>query len=130
VRLIADAEQQDIRCSSRRHDAEIVRTEGGLGVDVEFQGKPRETAFNDAAANHRIEKDDGLRAVQVLAEDGDRKFHARRPALRVDRSERREPSFDFVGRAGFVDSGERGGKAQKVTGEPHGLQCIRRRQMR
>jgi len=99
VRLIADAEQQEIRRASRRDDAEVVRSERGCGIDIEFQDEAGEAAFDDAAADCGIEKDDSLRAVQVLAEDGDRNFSPRRPALWIHRRERREAGLDFLRRA-------------------------------
>jgi hypothetical protein len=66
VGLIANAKQHDVRCSARRHNAEIMLAERRFGSDLEIDREMGVRAFNDAAANRGIEQHHGRRAVHKL----------------------------------------------------------------
>ena len=81
MRLIADAEDHQVRRATRRDHAEVVGAERRFGTDLEPQACTSEVALDHFASDRRVEKQDRLGTIEELAHHIDFEGGVSFPAL-------------------------------------------------
>jgi len=110
VRLIADAEQQNIGSAARRDNAEVVRAEGRIRRGCKIERQAGVSALDDIAVNCGVEKYDGLRAIDKLPQYFDPQLRSGLRALWKNGTELGHPGHD--GLRGLRTRSQNGGEKE------------------